>query len=96
MFPPPGESPPPPSEDQQEDDERATLRLSALEFMISLSEAKPTMVKKVAGWVDIIVRACLEGMGELDEDDSGGLDGWLAEDVHLPPFRCFASLLTGL
>ena len=54
------------------------------------------MVKKVAGWVDIIVRACLEGMGELDEDDAGGLDGWLAEDVHLPAFCCFASLLTGL
>lgn len=80
VFPPPGESPPPPSEDQQEDDERTTLRLSALEFMISLSEAKPTMVKKVAGWVDIIVRACLEGMGELDEEDAGGLEGWLAED----------------
>lgn len=54
------------------------------------------MVKKVAGWVDIIVRACLEGMGELDEDDAGGLDAWLAEDVRLPPFPCFASMLTGL
>ncbi|PPQ84210.1 hypothetical protein CVT24_004144 [Panaeolus cyanescens] len=34
-------------------------RLSALEFMISLSEAHPVMVKKMTGWTEVIVRACL-------------------------------------
>jgi importin-5 len=70
-------------EKDDERDERSTLRLSALEFMISLSEAKPNMVRKVPGWTDIIVRACLEGMGEFDEDetDVSGLEGWLREDV---------------
>ncbi|KAF8637449.1 hypothetical protein AX17_002814 [Amanita inopinata Kibby_2008] len=61
-----------------EEDERSTLRLSALEFMISLSEAKPGMVKKVPGWVDVIVRACLEGMGEMEDDDD--LERWLKDD----------------
>jgi hypothetical protein len=57
--------------------------LSALEFMISLSEAVPNMVRKVPGWTDIIVRACLEGMGEFDEDETemSGLEIWLREDV---------------
>ena len=66
-----------------ERDERSTLRLSALEFMISLSEAGPNMVRKVPGWTDIIVRACLEGMGEFDEDETemSGLEIWLREDV---------------
>ncbi len=64
------------------EDEKSTLRLSALEFMVSLSEAKASMVKKVHGWTDVIVRACLEGMGELDDDT---LDVWLREDVS----RCF-------
>ncbi|KAF9541179.1 ARM repeat-containing protein [Agrocybe pediades] len=59
-----------------ERDERSTLRLSALEFMISLSESRPSMVKKVNGWTDVIVRACLEGMGELEDED----EGWLKED----------------
>ena len=46
--------------------------------MVSLSEAKPSMAKKVTNWVEIIVRACLEGMGEFDEDES--LESWLQED----------------
>ena len=63
-----------------DEDEKSTLRLSALEFMVSLSEAKPVMVKQASGWTDVIVRACLEGMGELD-DETGALEGWLREDV---------------
>ncbi|KAJ6487827.1 armadillo-type protein [Mycena sanguinolenta] len=59
-------------------DERQTLRLAALEFMVSLSEARAAMVKRIDGWVGIMVRACLEGMGEFEEGD--GLDGWLQED----------------
>ncbi|KAF4620286.1 hypothetical protein D9613_001263 [Agrocybe pediades] len=65
-----------------ERDERSTLRLSALEFMISLSESRPSMVKKVNGWTEVIVRACLEGMGELEDEDEG-LEGWLKEDPSM-------------
>ena len=39
------------------------------------------MVRKVPGWTEVIVRACLEGMGELDEDETNGLEEWLREDV---------------
>lgn len=42
------------------------------------------MVRKVTGWTEIIVRACLEGMGEFEEDDN--LDTWLKEDVGLSSF----------
>ncbi|KAF7325964.1 hypothetical protein MKEN_00447300 [Mycena kentingensis (nom. inval.)] len=62
-------------------DERQTMRLAALEFMVSLSEARASMVRRVDGWVPIIVRACLEGMGEFEEDRDGeGLRSWLEED----------------
>lgn len=68
-------------------EERTQLRLGALEFMLSLSEAKPSMVRRVDGWVGVLVRACLEGMGELDEGESEPgreeevLNEWRAEDV---------------
>ncbi|KAF7319099.1 hypothetical protein HMN09_00246200 [Mycena chlorophos] len=62
-------------------DERQTMRLAALEFMVSLSEARASMVKRVDGWVPIIVRACLEGMGEFEDDRDGeALRAWLEED----------------
>ena len=53
--------------------------------MISLSEAGPNMVRKVPGWTDIIARACLEGMGEFDEDETemSGLETCLMEDVSV-------------
>jgi hypothetical protein len=54
-----------------DEDAKQTLRLSALEFMISLSEAKPAMVKKVEGWVGVVVRACL---GVNEDDVAGGLE----------------------
>jgi importin-5 len=71
------------NEKDDERDERSTLRLSALEFMIGLSEAGPNMVRKVPEWTDLVVRACLEGMGEFDEDETelSGLEIWLREDV---------------
>jgi hypothetical protein len=40
------------------------------------------MVRKVSGWTEIIVRACLEGMGEFDDEETSGLEGWLKEDVR--------------
>ncbi|XP_006460617.1 hypothetical protein AGABI2DRAFT_220702 [Agaricus bisporus var. bisporus H97] len=77
-FPPPSA---PTTHEPEIDDEaeaRSTMRLTALEFMISLSEARPTMVRKNDNWVGVIVRACLEGMGELDEDED--INVWLKED----------------
>jgi hypothetical protein len=60
-----------------EDDEKQQVRRAALELMVTLSEAKPSMVKRVEGWTPAIVRACLEGMGELPEE---GLEAWLEAD----------------
>ena len=54
--------------------EWSTLRLTALEVMISLSETRPNIVYKVSGWTEIIVRVCLEGMGEFDEEKTSGLE----------------------
>ena len=62
------------------DEEREDVRKAALEFMISLSESKPAMVRKVDGWTAAIVRGCLEGMGELGDDN---LDVWLEADVRV-------------
>ncbi|KIM73570.1 hypothetical protein PILCRDRAFT_829051 [Piloderma croceum F 1598] len=64
------------------DEEREDVRKAALEFMISLSEAKPAMVRKVDGWTAAIVRGCLEGMGELGDDN---LDVWLEADPAEDP-----------
>jgi importin-5 len=71
--------------EDEEKEERDEVRKAALEFMVSLSEAKPTMVRKVRdnGWVVAIVRGCLEGMGELPEDDDM-LQTWLEADVRGP------------
>ena len=63
------------------DEEKEEVRKAALEFMVSLSEAKPGMVKKVEGWTAAIVRSCLEGMGELGDES---LDVWLEADVGFP------------
>ena len=71
-------------EKDDEHDERSTLRLSALEFMISLSKARPNMVRKVRGWTDIIVRACLEGKEfDAEETEISGLETLLREGVSI-------------
>ncbi|KIY64331.1 ARM repeat-containing protein [Cylindrobasidium torrendii FP15055 ss-10] len=75
-FPPPAErkeAEETDSEDQQE------LRLAALEMMVSLTEAKPSMVRNVEGWVPLLVRACLEGMGDYADDMDSTME-WLRED----------------
>ena len=61
-----------------EDDETTEVRKAALEFMVSLSEARPGMVRRVDGWTAAVVRACLEGMGEIPEEDA---EIWLEADV---------------
>ncbi|KZP09493.1 ARM repeat-containing protein [Athelia psychrophila] len=68
--------------DADADAEKEEVRKSALEFMLSLSEAKPGMVKKVDGWAGAVVRACLEGMGEIADDE---LDVWLEADPAEDP-----------
>ncbi|KAK7458738.1 importin subunit beta-3 [Stygiomarasmius scandens] len=92
-------------EAEEEEEERQGLRLAALEFMLSLCEARPGMFKVrsssggeqtdasspttsqstiASTWISLMVRACLEGMAEIDEDTPfgvpGGLAGWLAGD----------------
>ncbi|KAF5347677.1 hypothetical protein D9758_014842 [Tetrapyrgos nigripes] len=105
-------------DEDEEQEDRQALRLAALEFMLSLCEARPGMFKVrgvgvpgrngVGGdqsptqlspqalqavqtqatiastWISLIVRACLEGMSEIDEDVPfglpGGLEGWLGGD----------------
>ena len=60
--------------------------------MSALSELKPAMLKGVEGWVNIIVRGCLEGMGEIPEGDT---KTWLDAPVGLTFLRhppAFASL----
>ena len=58
------------------------MRKAALEFMITLSESEPAMLKGVE--VNIIVRGCLEGMGEIPEDDT---KTWLNAHVGLTFLR---------
>lgn len=80
-------------EGDEEEDELTQIRLAALELMVSLSEAKPGMVRRVDGWVASLVRACLEGMGELVDTESE-LDAWVdAEVCHSSLFPLFFLLL---
>ncbi|KAI0046306.1 ARM repeat-containing protein [Auriscalpium vulgare] len=76
--------PPEQSDDheQERDEEAEEVRKAALEFMISLSEARPSMVRRVDGWVGAIVRGCLGGMGELRDDE---LQTWLEADPSEDP-----------
>ncbi|TRM64570.1 armadillo-type protein [Schizophyllum amplum] len=83
---------PTPNGDEEDAEERRKLRSAALEFMLSLTEAKPSMFKPPENsvmatssgyqpqndaWVPVLVRACLEGMAELSDDDT---EPWLQED----------------
>ncbi|KAI0684888.1 ARM repeat-containing protein [Cytidiella melzeri] len=65
-----------------EDEETREVRKAALEFMVSLSEARPGMVRRVDGWTAAVVRGCLEGMGEFPEED---IDVWLEADPAEDP-----------
>lgn len=73
---------------------REEVRKSALEFMLSLSKAKPGMMKKVDSWAGAVVRVCMEGMGVITDDE---LDVWLKADVSSPapvPYVFLSSLPT--
>lgn len=79
IFPPPDEKGKGvTSHGSPEDEEEEEVRKAALEFMISLSEARPSMVRRIEAWTAAIVRGCLEGMGEIPEEDT---EIWLEADV---------------
>ncbi|KDQ15158.1 hypothetical protein BOTBODRAFT_158816 [Botryobasidium botryosum FD-172 SS1] len=64
-----------------EDEETDAVRHSALELLISITEARPTMVKECPGWVSGVVRCCLEGMAEIRDGQAGTT--WAdTEDPH--------------
>ncbi|TFK45223.1 ARM repeat-containing protein [Heliocybe sulcata] len=67
---------------EEVDEEREEVRKATLELMISLSEARPGMVKRMSGWVTAVVRGCLEGMGEMPEDET---PVWLDADPDDDP-----------
>ncbi|KAH9833385.1 ARM repeat-containing protein [Rhodofomes roseus] len=69
-------------EERDVDEEAEEVRKAALEFMISLSEARPGMVRRVDGWTAVVVRGCLEGMGEIPEDET---EVWLEADPGEDP-----------
>ncbi|KAG0701167.1 ARM repeat-containing protein [Suillus ampliporus] len=79
MFPPDGSGSrsPEDGEEATEEEEKELVRKAALEFMVSLTEAKAALAKRSEGWTLAMVRASLEGMGELPEDT---LDAWLDAD----------------
>lgn len=74
---------PPPSMNENRfddnDDEENEKRQAALELMVSLSESRPSLVRRVDGWLIAIVRACLEGVAELPDDEET-IQAWLDAD----------------
>ncbi|OBZ65152.1 Importin subunit beta-3 [Grifola frondosa] len=62
--------------------EEEEVRRAALEFMVSLSEARPSALRYVDGWTAAVVRGCLEGMGEIPEDET---EIWLEADPAEDP-----------
>ena len=71
-----------PVKDKESDKEAEEVHKAPLEFMTSLSEAKPAMVCHTGGWVSAIMHGCLGRMGELQDDE---LALWLDADVHVEP-----------
>ncbi|KAI5120820.1 hypothetical protein M0805_003216 [Coniferiporia weirii] len=76
QFPPPTRSE---SRDEDGDEEADERRQAALELMVSLSEARPSLVRRVEGWLPALVRACLEGIAELPYGEEE-LQAWLDAD----------------
>lgn len=70
--------------DDDDDEEREDIRRAALELMVSLSEARPSLVRRVDGWLAALIRACLEGVAELPDDDES-LAAWLDADPTNDP-----------
>lgn len=69
--------------DEEISEEKDEARKAVLEFMISLSEARPGMIRRSGAvgeaWVRSVVRGCLEGMGEI----GGSEAAWESADVRI-------------
>ncbi|KAF8310256.1 ARM repeat-containing protein [Clavulina sp. PMI_390] len=63
-----------------EDEARDEMRRSALELLVSLSEARPGMVRECPGWVSNLVRCCLEGMAEVRDEGGEATLRWAETD----------------
>lgn len=63
-----------------EDEARDEMRRAALELLVSLSEGRPTMVRECPGWVNGVVRCCLEGMAEVRDEGGDATSRWAATD----------------
>lgn len=63
-----------------EDEARDEMRRAALELLVSLSEARPTMVRECPGWVNGVVRCCLEGMSEVRDEGGEATSRWADTD----------------
>ncbi|KAG8968327.1 hypothetical protein FRC03_007786 [Tulasnella sp. 419] len=61
---------------KSETDARDEARLSALELLVTLTEASPNSAQACPGWVPDLVRCCLEGMAQI----TGELEDWAAND----------------
>ncbi|KAI0712864.1 armadillo-type protein [Cerioporus squamosus] len=81
-FPPVVQSAGANGEEKEPVGEEDEVRKAALEFMTTLSESKPGMLRSEPAWVEIVVRGCLEGMGEIPEDDT---ETWLEADPAEDP-----------
>ncbi|KZT38421.1 ARM repeat-containing protein [Sistotremastrum suecicum HHB10207 ss-3] len=71
--------------DEEISEEKDEARKAVLEFMISLSEARPGMIRRSGAvgeaWVRSVVRGCLEGMGEI----GGSEAAWESADPSSDP-----------
>lgn len=63
-----------------EDEARDEMRRAALELLVSLSEARPAMVRECPGWVNGVVRCCLEGMAEVRDEGGDATSRWADTD----------------
>ena len=81
-----------PVNNEELDEEAEEVRKAVLKFMISLSKAKPAMVRRTDGWVSAIVRGCLGRMGELQDDE---LASWLDADMRVLNFDNIDFILRG-
>jgi hypothetical protein len=63
-----------------EDEARDDMRRAALELLVSLSEARPGMVQECPGWVNGVVRCCLEGMSEIRDEGGEATVRWAETD----------------
>ena len=77
-----------------EDEARDSMRRASLELLISLSEARPGMVRSCYGWVNGVVRCCLEGMSEIRDDGGEATLRWSETEEVCALCFCDRNLLS--